>query len=151
MKSSIQEGNLGFNWSDRYLLGYKPMDDTHHEFVELVDALLIGPDSTLAASLSAFATHIQAHFAAEDRWMEQTDFPPRDCHKDEHAKVLASVNDVQKLNAAGNSRVVREFAAALKDWFPAHADYMDSALAKWMVKRALGGSPFVFRRNISNA
>ena len=32
---------------------------------------------------------------------------------------------------------------------PGHADYMDSALALWMVKRAHGGAPLVFRRGMS--
>ena len=30
-----------FAWEDRYLLGYTAMDDTHREFVELVNALLL--------------------------------------------------------------------------------------------------------------
>jgi hemerythrin len=86
------------------------------------------------------------HFEQENDLMDQTDFPPRDCHKDEHAKVLQSVRDVLLLVRSGNTTEVRRLAATLKDWFPAHADYMDSALAKWMVKRTHGASPFVFRR-----
>ena len=27
------------------------------------------------------------------------------------------------------------YAQALADWFPGHADYLDSALAQWMAKR----------------
>lgn len=61
--------------------------------------------------------------------------------------MLASLRDVQILTAAGKTKVVRELATALKDWFPAHANYMDSALAKWLVKRVYGAAPFVFRRN----
>lgn len=136
----------GFNWDDCYLLGYQPIDDTHKEFVELLDALLTAPDAALVDALAAFAAHAQAHFNQENRMMEETEFPPRGCHKDEHDKVLASVIEVQALTAAGNTAVVRDLALALKDWFPAHADYMDSALAKWMVKRVHGASPFVFRR-----
>jgi hemerythrin len=42
----------------------------------------------------------------------------------------------------------RLLAAALADWFPSHADYMDAPLAQWMSKRKLGGVPVVVRRNI---
>lgn len=139
----------GFNWDDRYLLGYQPIDDTHKEFVELLDVLLTASDGALFDALAAFAAHAQAHFDQENLMMDQTEFPPRECHKDEHDKVLASVRDVQVLTAAGNTTVVRDLALALKEWFPAHADYMDSALAKWMVKRVHGASPFVFRRNVA--
>ena len=30
----------GMPWTDNYLLGHAPMDDTHREFVEVVDAML---------------------------------------------------------------------------------------------------------------
>jgi len=133
-------------WDDRYLLGYKPMDDVHREFVELVDALLSVPEADLPEVLAAFADHAQAHFDQENRLMDEMDLPLVECHKDEHAKVLASVLEVQRLNTAGDARVVRELALALKEWFPSHADQMDSALAKWAVQRALGGVPLVFRR-----
>lgn len=136
-----------FPWDDRYLLGHPRMDDTHREFVELVDALLTVEDAQLAEALDAFARHAEAHFDQENRWMELDGFPARDCHVDEHNKVLASVKEVQEELAAGNFALVRELAAALQSWFPEHADYMDSALAQWLVKRSHDGVPLVFRRN----
>jgi hemerythrin len=42
-------------------------------------------------------------------------------------------------------------AGALEEWFPLHAAYMDSALAKWMVKRSTGRAPVVLRRRTSSA
>jgi hemerythrin len=147
----MMERQAGFDWDDRYLLGHAAMDETHREFVSLVDALLKAPDDGLEAALSAFAAHAVAHFEQEDGWMKGSDFPATDCHVDEHAKVLASVRDVQQALAEGNVQVVRELAAALMDWFPGHADYMDSALSNWMVKRSHGGSPLVFRRDSAKA
>jgi hemerythrin len=143
----MTQTRTGFDWTDRYLLGYTAMDDTHREFVSLVDALLTAPEAELAQALDAFAEHAVAHFGQEDGWMQGSSFPAADCHIDEHAKVLASVREVQQELAAGNTELVRELAQALMDWFPGHADYMDSALATWMVKRSHGGAPLVFRRD----
>jgi hypothetical protein len=39
-------------------------------------------------------------------------------------------------------------AQALADWFPGHADYLDSALVQWMVKKHLGAIPVVVRMNL---
>ncbi|MFT3759057.1 bacteriohemerythrin [Thauera sp.] len=143
----MAEETAGFDWNDRYLLGHAAMDDTHREFVERVDALLRAPDAELEQALAAFADHAVAHFGEEDGWMKGSGFPAADCHIDEHAKVLESVREVQQALAGGNTEVVRGLAQALMDWFPGHADYMDSALALWMVKRSHGGAPLVFRRN----
>ena len=141
------EEQSGFDWDDRYLLGHNGMDDTHREFVALVDTLLKAPDAELGQALAAFAEHAVRHFEQEDGWMKGSDFPAADCHIDEHAKVLASVREVQQELAEGNVGLVRELAQALVDWFPGHADYMDSALAMWLVKRTHGGAPLVFRRD----
>lgn len=142
------EERARFEWDDRFLLGHAGMDDTHREFVDLVDALLTAEESDLPVVLAAFLAHAEAHFAAENHLMESHDFPPRDCHIDEHDKVLASVKEVQQLLTDGDTTLVRELAMALMDWFPAHADYMDSALATWLVKRAHAGAPLVLRRNL---
>ena len=121
------------------------MDDTHREFVTCVNDLLTVPDNDLPKALDAFAAHAAAHFAQEDAWMADG-FPAADCHINEHAKVLASVRDVQAALAGGDVAVCRKLGQALIDWFPAHADYMDSALATWLVKRSHGGRPLVLRR-----
>ena len=140
-----------FAWDDRYLLGHGPIDETHREFVVLVDALLTVDDAALVSALDAFARHAQEHFAQENRWMDAGGYPARDCHVEEHDKVLASVREVQEELAAGNVALVRELAVALRDWFPGHADYMDSALAQWLVKRRHAAAPLVFRRPAAKA
>ncbi len=137
-----------FPWTDRYLMGFKPMDDTHREFVEVVDALLGAEDADMAARLEAFAAHARRHFEEERVWMEETGFPARECHNDEHAAVMKSVLQVQEIVAAGKAAEARSLAIALKDWFPGHADYMDASLSQWMCKKKLGGTPVVLRRNI---
>jgi hemerythrin len=137
-----------FSWSDEYLLGYGAMDDTHREFVTIVNDLLTCDDAAVEGHLQAFARHAEAHFKEEDGWMERTDFPPRECHVDEHAAVLKSVYDVLEVVKQGDFAEARRLAAALADWFPGHAFHLDSALAQWMVKKSHGGKPVVIRRNV---
>jgi hemerythrin len=141
--------SIEFRWKDDYLLGYVPMDDTHREFVGHLDALLSCADADLAGRLEAFARHAEAHFADENAWMEKTDFPPKQCHVDEHAAVMQSVYQVLEVVKQGDVAEGRRLAAALADWFPGHAFHLDSALAHWMVKRSYGGKPVVLRRNVA--
>ncbi|WP_119155285.1 hemerythrin domain-containing protein [Caldimonas tepidiphila] len=139
------------SWTDALLLGYAPMDEDHQEFVELVEAMQKAADGELPALVEAFAAHAKAHFEAENAWMVETDFPARDCHIDEHAAVLRSVEQVRQRLAGGDFAIARRLAAELAGWFPGHADYLDSALAHWMCKRRLGGKPVVIRRDIGAA
>lgn len=138
-----------FVWTEQYLLGFGEMDATHKEFVETVAALQRAPDDTFLAALDQFIDHAKAHFGTEDRWMTETGFPPADCHIDEHAAVLKSAHEVREVVAEQRRfDIGRSFAAELQRWFPGHADYLDSALAAWMVKRQTGGRPVVLKRNL---
>jgi hemerythrin len=135
-------------WNDRLLLGYDAMDAEHRDFVVCVQALQQAEAVQVAERLEAFADHARRHFGLENAWMVDTDFPARDCHIDEHAAVLKSVEEVQALVAMGNTGIARSLADELARWFPGHADYLDSALAAWMAKRRWNAKPVVLRRNI---
>jgi hemerythrin len=138
-----------FAWSDAFLLGFPAMDEVHEDFVARARALRDAPDAELPAALEAMTRHLREHFAQEDAWMTQTGFPPRQCHIDEHAAVLRSAEEVQAVVTQGRLDPVRGFAAALIDWFPGHADYLDAALAHWMCKQKHGGKPVVLRRGVA--
>jgi hemerythrin len=135
-----------FVWQAQYALGFGDMDDTHREFVELVDTLLTCRDDAAHAALDALAAHLERHFEEEEQWMLRTAFPSAQCHLDEHAAVLKSLGEVKAVVREGRLDVARSFARALAGWFPEHTQAMDMGLAKWMVKRRLGGEPLVIRR-----
>lgn len=136
------------HWHDGLLLGYAPMDTVHEAFVDCVRQLQQATDAELPERLQALKAHARLHFGEEDRWMEQTEFPARECHINEHAAVMRSIDEVQALLAAGDTQVCRRLALELVRWFPGHADYLDAALAHWMCKQRLGGKPVVLRRHL---
>lgn len=139
-----------FHWSDAFLLGYAPMDNTHQEFVEIVGAMLTAKDEDFAGHLDAFVKHAESHFEEERVWMAETSFPAMQCHIDEHNAVLKSAQEVRDLLAGGGDVAVgRSLANALADWFPGHADYLDASLAQWMIKKRFGGTPVVLRRGVA--
>jgi hemerythrin len=132
--------------ADDMQLGFAPMDEVHAEFLSAVDALIQAPDESVPPLLAELERHTRGHFEAEERWMDETAFPARKCHADEHAAVLRSVVGVGARVARGDLAAARTLGKALRDWFPAHADYMDAALAHWMCKLRHGGTPVVVRR-----
>ncbi|KDB08179.1 hemerythrin-like metal-binding protein [Burkholderia sp. lig30] len=145
----MTDNHHAMEWSDSFLLGFTPMDDVHEEFVNLIGRMQAAEDAALPDLFDALAMHLKHHFELEDRWMVETDFPPRDCHIEEHAAVLQSVREVHELLRAGNTAICRDLVNELANWFPSHADHLDSALAHWMSKLRFGGKPVVLRRGLS--
>ncbi|MEZ0236597.1 MAG: bacteriohemerythrin [Methylophilaceae bacterium] len=149
--SAPQPANsASLTWSDARLLGYGPMDETHEEFYRVTFELLTCDETQVQRALDAVETHALEHFNQEDAWMRDTAFPPRECHIQEHASVLQSLNQVKELIHGGlaDASLARNFAMFLFEWFPGHADYLDSALAAWMSKRMHGGQSVVVRRSL---
>ncbi|MEI5997144.1 hemerythrin [Paraburkholderia bengalensis] len=136
-------------WVDSFLLGHAPMDALHEEFVGLIGRLQAAEPEQLDELLELLAKHLHRHFELENAWMIETDFPPRACHIDEHAAVLKSVADVREQLRAGNVDICRYLVDELANWFPSHADHLDSALAHWMSKIRFGGKPVILRRSLS--
>lgn len=127
-------------------LGFPAMDRVHAEFEDLLVRANSPGQTDWISLLVDIDAHLTEHFEAEDRWMLETAFPPRECHMQEHAAVLRSSTEVLALARCGDVGPAPSFVAELARWFPGHADYLDSALAAWMCKRQYGGQPVVVQR-----
>ncbi|MEW9585312.1 bacteriohemerythrin [Paraburkholderia sp. DGU8] len=150
VEAPVPKSDNSMVWSDARLLGFTPMDEVHQEFYEVVLRLVTCTDTNALTAIEEFEKHAVSHFDQEDQWMRTTNFPPRDCHIEEHAAVLKSVCEVRAAFESGkiNAHTVHDFGIRLFEWFPGHADYLDSALAAWMTKQTMGGKPVVLRRTI---
>lgn len=116
-------------WSDTLALGLPVMDDTHHEFVDLLAKVRNAPDDALLALWRELVAHTDDHFAREDRWMKDTGFSSANCHTTQHQVVLQVMREGDKRGTAGDLAVVRQMADELVTWFPMHTQAMDAALA----------------------
>ncbi len=119
-------------WSDTFTLGMPVMDDTHHEFVQLLAQVVQASDTELLPLWQTLVTHTEEHFAREDRWMTDTGFTINNCHTSQHQAVLKVMHEGSKRGLSGNLTVVRQMADELGVWFPQHAEAMDAALAEHM-------------------
>lgn len=128
-------------WSDKLALGVDRMDDTHREFVDLLNTLHAASDEDYIALLDQFIEHTVAHFEQEKRWMTEIEFPPAHCHLDEHEGVLNIMRDVRKMVAEGKREVGRVLTRELAPWFENHAATMDATLAFFLRRTDAGVDP----------
>lgn len=114
-----------------YVLGVDSMDDTHQEFIELVNQLgAAGDKATFVSLFAELVEHTKAHFAAENKLMAETGFPAILEHEADHLRVLGQLHRFAQKVAAGSTMMGRAYVKEqLPDWFNLHAATMDSALA----------------------
>ena len=126
-------------WSDSLALGLSFMDDTHHEFVDLLADVVNAPDANLLGAWRTLIEHTEDHFGREDQWMQSTRFSAGNCHSTQHDVILQVMREGDKRGQAGDLAVVRQMAHELGIWFPQHAQSMDAALALHL--RSVGYDP----------
>ena len=116
-------------WSESMGVDMAQMDATHQESVQLLQAVQGADDARLMAAWEQLLAHTEAHFAAEDRWMQATRFAAGNCHTTHHKMVLDVLRQGLALGQAGDLAPIQQMAQELAVWFPQHADSMDAALA----------------------
>jgi hemerythrin-like metal-binding protein len=121
--------NPSLVWSDALSLSMPVMDDTHHEFVDLLAAAEDAADDALPKAWQTLIDPTAEHFAREDRWMVATGFAPGNCHATQHAVVRQVLRDGLEVPDPQRPAIIRRMAQELAQWFPQHAQSMDAALA----------------------
>lgn len=127
-------------WRDaQFILGVDEMDDTHREFVDMVNSLEKASNADFIQNFDALIEHTRAHFENEDRLMAEYGFPAIAEHRGEHDRVLGEMTRFNRVLHKGLVSFARSYVdESLKQWFPLHAATMDSALAAHLKSRISG-------------
>ena len=114
------------------------MNATHAEELallrDLLSALDAGDTVRAAALATAFAGHVEEHFAREERLMEQHGFPPYPIHKSEHDRMRALVAEhcAGADNEDGRAALGHFIREEFLPWLSSHVATMDSATAHFL-------------------
>ena len=119
----------GLPWTPSLHTGDTRMDETHQEFVDMLNQILATPQDQQLPLYRQFLLHTVEHFAQEERWMVATGFSAENCHAEHHATILETMRAVESHYEAGDAEIITRLAEALAEWFPGHAASMDAGLA----------------------
>lgn len=117
------------------LVGYDDIDDIHHEFVRLVNALGVADDREFKRLFFNLVGHTKVHFEFENSMMAHTGFPGRLEHQNEHQRLLSELQSYRDEVEQGTISSARNYVCSyLPGWFQLHVLNMDSTLAAHLEK-----------------
>jgi hemerythrin-like metal-binding protein len=121
-----------------YQLGVSDMDQTHLEFIDLVNQLGLAQEQNFVVLFSQLLEHTENHFSSEMQLMQETGFAAIREHTDEHLRVLGEMQRIGKKVASGSTMLAKAYVTQqLPQWFHLHAITMDSALAAHIKARSV--------------
>jgi hemerythrin-like metal-binding protein len=119
-----------FVWDSSYSVNVARCDQDHKELFaltnELYEAMRVGKGSQIVEHIvEELKEYTKSHFAAEEALMAKANYPALSTHREEHRKLIESVDQLQKDmkdGAVGQSVGVATF---LNDWLVNHIKKTD--------------------------
>jgi hemerythrin-like metal-binding protein len=122
-------------WRDEFLLGISSVDHEHRELIDLINALYAdyttrGSKITTLDFLGELHAKIAAHFALEEKIMQERKYDQYQDHKSDHEKLLDDIRDF--MEDIENDQTFEEgvFRDLLRLWFVSHFQNKDARLHK---------------------
>jgi hemerythrin len=116
-------------WTSDFSLGMKRLDAAHQAFFDKLEALRDVDDARFGAAFGALVASVEADFQEEDALMDEIDYAGVKVHREQHARILATLHQVNARVMADEIGVGREAVGLLPHWFMLHLSTMDLALA----------------------
>jgi len=114
------------SWNPRMSVGVAVLDADHQKLVGMVNELYDGVQSghgkeSLGTILDRLIDYTKVHFAREEKFFAQTNYPDSVAHKKQHDDLCRQVLDVQqKYKTGATSTLSLEVMNFLKNWLINH-------------------------------
>ena len=135
----INKGDLiGYiDWSEKYSVGTKLIDDQHKTLISLVnelhEAMSIGKGKqVLSKVLQNLIDYTVSHFSTEEKYMIKFNYQWYLPHKSEHRKFVEQVSAFQKGYNDGKTALSIEIMSFLKEWLVKHILNTDKKLGSFL-------------------
>lgn len=127
-------------WREEFQIGIAEVDHEHREMIELINALhreALQGDSAedIATALGEINVRVAAHFALEEKNMEQLHYAGYPAHKADHELLLDEIAAIMD-DVYGTGRYdAAVLSARMSAWFGEHFRTHDAALHRWLEQR----------------
>lgn len=113
------------NWSDRYSVGIKLIDDQHMVLLSTVNdlhtAMKTGQAQSVAGQLlRTLVKYTVDHFATEERLMKSVQYPELQAHQRQHHDLTQQVDEFVKRFEKGDVTLSIGLLNFLSDWLATH-------------------------------
>ena len=125
------------NWKETYAVNVVEIDNQHKKLIELInnlyDAMIAGKaKEVMSTILSGIVDYTVYHFATEEKYFDQYNYPESEVHKKEHSELVEQVAALQKKHEAGERVLTIEVMNFLRDWLNDHIIGSDTKFGPYL-------------------
>jgi diguanylate cyclase (GGDEF)-like protein/PAS domain S-box-containing protein/hemerythrin-like metal-binding protein len=138
-ESTAKDDGPWIKFEDSHLVGVKEIDEQHRDLAQLVNRLndALKRDESQESILQMFDDLVAAtaqHFDTESRYMKEQQYPERERHETEHARLVNEVTHFKAQFSQGRELLVLQL---MKDWLLHHIVHSDKRLGDYLVQHGM--------------
>jgi hemerythrin len=123
-------------WSDSYSVGFDEIDNQHIHLVDLINQFYNAfregkANEFLDTVYKEILLYTDYHFASEEKYMKQYNYPDLEAHKVLHTGFIDKINDMLSEYKSGKLTISYELMNFLRDWLLNHINGTDMDYAKY--------------------
>lgn len=132
--------DIQFTWTPALSVGDEKLDQQHHQLLEqinkLLNAIVAGKDNLLVIgnTLEFLDQYIDAHFADEERYMQEHQYPGLEAHHKLHTQFIEQYSSIRARMLAFDSpeKVLVDLEQHLGRWWIDHIGVADKEYAEYV-------------------
>ena len=127
-------------WTERFSVGVKEIDLQHRGLLNIINQLIVSIEKendwkTTSAILDSLINYAYNHFATEERYMKEAEYPELLWHVGLHLEFIKKVFELSQEASLKGLEIQREVLTFLAEWYSNHVlgidrQYMASLSAK---------------------
>ena len=129
-------------WNSSFFIGVKQFDAHHQHLVGLIN--LAYDDFTAGASagsvdaiLNELVDYTSYHFAAEENWMREQEYPEVDEHVKEHESLIRRVTQMLHDIRGNKDLIMLEMITFLYNWLIQHIRKADAEYGRYIATKGV--------------
>ena len=123
-------------WEDKYSVKVAEIDAQHKKMFEMINNLFHALEQSKAQEqlqpiLKGFIDYADYHFATEEKYFNQFNYPGKDVHIQAHRAYTGKVQALLKKSAEDTTLVSVQLMDFVEDWWIQHVTMMDQQYAQF--------------------
>lgn len=131
-----------FVWNDSYSVGVKELDSQHKVLVDLLNELFEAMQANkskeiLGGTLNKLVNYTRTHFATEERYMTQYNYPELIAQKREHLVFTDQILNFKNDFDSGKVSLTVQLTSFLKNWLVQHISGSDKKYGPFLNEKGV--------------
>ncbi len=133
---------MRIEWNNSYDVGIKELNKQHERLFYLVNTLfdVIGlkdHENTIDEVMDGLIKYTVTHFEAEEKLMQENNYPEYEYHKEEHNKLAMEVSNIYSMFKSGKKVNTVELLIFLVNWLKNHIEKTDKKYGPFLNQKGI--------------